>query len=488
MKGFVSEIYINQTLKSIFNQFMGNRRLIYNQLLNILLLYSKKDGIRSFYDNGKEYKISSKQGLQKIIIYLNESYEFLNLSHSQSNQSRSHDLQKRWSNYLNPLMKNFGIPHFKRKKRDINTFFIPNQNNIHIIKNTIYIKPFDTYLKRKLSNKKLLQNYNKINIKNKIPEELIKGKITGIRIKEDKGRYFIRINYEEEKYSHFITEKHLLSYIEYNSKRIIGLDVGLKTKLTDSNGKKYDSIIETQSYKEREKEKRDLQKKLSKIIEKQKKKIINKRIQTGYKSITKKEHEKLLKTRKKNKYRDKIKKDKLKFSILKTDYQLSQKEWKTIYREKQIKPLSKKIRKIELKQKNIRKNENHQISKTIIDNNDIICMENLTFKGMQKVWGNKIKQLSLGQLTMMIKYKAENQGKVFYQIDRFYPSSKTCSFCGNIQSISLKERIYCCKSCGNEMDRDENRSINIKNHGIQSILNTISKEKDLIPSFEIRRT
>ena len=59
---------------------------------------------------------------------------------------------------------------------------------------------------------------------------------------------------------------------------------------------------------------------------------------------------------------------------------------------------------------NARKDENHKISKEIVDNNDFIFMEDLTLKGMQNLWGNKIKQLGLGQLTMFIKYKAENQG------------------------------------------------------------------------------
>lgn len=47
---------------------------------------------------------------------------------------------------------------------------------------------------------------------------------------------------------------------------------------------------------------------------------------------------------------------------------------------------------------NIRENENHQLSKINFNENDIIFMENLTYKGMQKLWGNKIKKLGLSSL------------------------------------------------------------------------------------------
>ena len=97
-------------------------------------------------------------------------------------------------------------------------------------------------------------------------------------------------------------------------------------------------------------------------------------------------------------------------------------------------------------------------------------METLTYKGMQKLWGNKIKKLGLSSLTKMIGYKAENKGKIFFKINRFYPSTKTCSCCGNIQTIKLNERIYKCKNCENEIDRDINRGINIRNFGIISYM------------------
>jgi len=98
---------------------------------------------------------------------------------------------------------------------------------------------------------------------------------------------------------------------------------------------------------------------------------------------------------------------------------------------------------------------------------------------MQNLWGNKIKQLGLSQLTMFIKYKAENQGKVFSKIDRFYPSSKTCCNCGNKKNLLLSDRIYNCEKCNINIDRDINASTNILIEGIKNLI----IEKELNPSI-----
>ena len=61
-----------------------------------------------------------------------------------------------------------------------------------------------------------------------------------------------------------------------------------------------------------------------------------------------------------------------------------------------------------------------------------------------------------------MKYKCEWLGIEFVQADRFYPSSKTCSCCGNIKKdLKLSDRVYICDNCGLEIDRDYNASINL---------------------------
>ena len=64
-----------------------------------------------------------------------------------------------------------------------------------------------------------------------------------------------------------------------------------------------------------------------------------------------------------------------------------------------------------------------------------------------------------------IKYKCEFNGIEFIQVDRFYPSSKTCSCCGSIKKdLKLKDREYKCDKCGLKIDRDYNASINLSNY------------------------
>lgn len=64
-----------------------------------------------------------------------------------------------------------------------------------------------------------------------------------------------------------------------------------------------------------------------------------------------------------------------------------------------------------------------------------------------------------------MKYKCEFNGIKFIQIDRFYPSSKTCSHCGHIKKdLKLSDRVYKCDECGLEIDRDLNASINLANY------------------------
>lgn len=63
-----------------------------------------------------------------------------------------------------------------------------------------------------------------------------------------------------------------------------------------------------------------------------------------------------------------------------------------------------------------------------------------------------------------MKYKCEWNGIEFIQVDRFYPSSKKCSCCGNIKKdLKLSDRVYVCK-CGLNIDRDLNAAVNLKNY------------------------
>ena len=130
--------------------------------------------------------------------------------------------------------------------------------------------------------------------------------------------------------------------------------------------------------------------------------------------------------------------------------------------------LEKQVNKIYRKLSNIRNNYIHQTTNKIIKHYPYrIVMEDLNVRGMMK---NKhlskaIAEQGFYEFIRQIKYKCEFNGIEFIQVDRFYPSSKTCSCCGFIKKdLKLKDRNYKCDKCGLEIDRDYNASINLSNY------------------------
>lgn len=130
---------------------------------------------------------------------------------------------------------------------------------------------------------------------------------------------------------------------------------------------------------------------------------------------------------------------------------------------------------------NVRKDYLHKVSTEIIKNHDIICIEDLTIKNMMN--NHKLAQafsdVSLGNFYAMLEYKANWNNKVIVKVDRFFPSSKTCSNCNYInQGLTLKDREWTCQSCNTSHDRDFNASINIKKQGLK-ILSGSGIESDI---------
>ncbi|GKX29461.1 transposase [Vallitalea longa] len=126
-----------------------------------------------------------------------------------------------------------------------------------------------------------------------------------------------------------------------------------------------------------------------------------------------------------------------------------------------------KVARIHYKIKNSRSDFLHKLSTQLVNKYNAIAIEDLNMKGMSQVlkFGKSVSDNGWGMFIAMIKYKAELRGKQLVKIDRFYPSSKTCSICGAVKKdLKLSERVYTCE-CGNSIDRDLNASINIKNQG-----------------------
>ena len=128
------------------------------------------------------------------------------------------------------------------------------------------------------------------------------------------------------------------------------------------------------------------------------------------------------------------------------------------------------------------RNDNlHKLSYEIANHVDIVCVEDLDMKALSnKGFGNGLATLDngYGLFLKYLEYKLIDRNKQFIKVDKYYPSTKTCSCCGNIvKSIPLSQRTYFCDVCGNTLDRDINAAINIKKEGLRLYnlhLNTIT--------------
>lgn len=115
-----------------------------------------------------------------------------------------------------------------------------------------------------------------------------------------------------------------------------------------------------------------------------------------------------------------------------------------------------------------RKDFLHQLSTRIVRRYDVICTESLAVKNMVRnsALSKSISDAGWGGFVRMLEYKAEWYGKSFVKVNRFFPSSKTCSNCGFVvESLPLNIREWTCRSCRAEHQRDVNAAKNILAEG-----------------------
>ncbi len=130
----------------------------------------------------------------------------------------------------------------------------------------------------------------------------------------------------------------------------------------------------------------------------------------------------------------------------------------------------KQLAKLHIKIANQRKDYFHKLSNDLANSYDTIFIEDLNMKAMQRVWGRKVSDLAFSEFVNILSYKTN-----IVKIDRFYPSSKTCSSCGavndniNKNMKNLKNRVFKCDTCDLEIDRDLNASINIHRVGTSTL-------------------
>lgn len=343
------------------------------------------------YENGG--KFISDGDLRKEFTQLKktEEYSWLNEISNNVTKQAIKDACNAYKRFFKGYSK---FPKFKSRKHSTPSFF---QDNVKIQFTDTHVKVEGFAVSKKKNKQKL--NWIKLAECGRIPTENVK--YTNPRIKYDGLNWYITVGVEYEEYTCLPTSE------------AIGIDLGIKDLAICSDGNTYKNINKTQKVKKLEKQKRRLQRSISRSYEKNKK---------GE-------------------------------SYCKTD--------NVIKKEKKLLRLNRRLT-------NIRHDHLHKTTSEIIKRKpSFICIEDLNISGMMK---NKhlskvVQQQGFYEFRRQIEYKSAWNTIPVVIVDRFFPSSKLCSCCGNIKKdLKLSDRIYKCE-CGNVIDRDYQAALNLKKYG-----------------------
>lgn len=114
----------------------------------------------------------------------------------------------------------------------------------------------------------------------------------------------------------------------------------------------------------------------------------------------------------------------------------------------------------------------HKLSAKLVNKNQVVIVENLHVKGMVRnhCLAKAISDAGWGMFVNFLSYKLDRKGGKLVEIDRWFPSSKTCSVClHQVSEMSLDVREWTCSHCGTHHDRDGNAATNIRNEGIRML-------------------
>lgn len=146
---------------------------------------------------------------------------------------------------------------------------------------------------------------------------------------------------------------------------------------------------------------------------------------------------------------------------------LSRKKDKTTNKRRKAKLL---LARVHSKISRTRQDFHHKLSRKIVNENQVVVVENLAVKNMVKNHNlaKAISDVGWGTFCTMLKYKAEQDGKIYLEVDRFFPSSHLCSnTLLRVPKMDLSVRMFDCPHCGQRHDRDINAAINIRNEGLR---------------------
>jgi len=126
-----------------------------------------------------------------------------------------------------------------------------------------------------------------------------------------------------------------------------------------------------------------------------------------------------------------------------------------------------------------------KLAHDLTDRFDVVCFETLNLKGMQRLWGRKISDLAFGEFLQILEWVAKKKDKQIVFIDRWYPSSKTCSNCGHVlKELDLSIREWRCPSCQSVNGRDQNAARNICAVGASTV--KLGDVRQALPAIAVR--
>lgn len=131
------------------------------------------------------------------------------------------------------------------------------------------------------------------------------------------------------------------------------------------------------------------------------------------------------------------------------------------------------VARLHAKIKHQRKDRLHKLSEQLTREYDLISIEDLDMSALKQTLnlGKSYSDNGWGMFVAMLLYKGKRNGCYIIKIDKWFPSSKTCSQCGYVhKELQLSDRTYVCPVCGNLIDRDEQAAINIDLEGLRVLL------------------
>ena len=355
-RAYKYRIYPNKEQKQYFAKCFGCVRFFYNKSLS---------DMNDIFKEQQEFKNITPASYKEDYPFLKE-VDSLALSNAQLNRNTA---------FKSFFSHKSGFPKFKSKRNDQSYTTNMVNGNIKVSDNNRYIS---------------IPKCSRIRIK---IHRLFEGTIKSITVsRTTDNKYYISLLVETEVEAMEATKK------------MIGLDLGIKDLIVDSNGKKY-------------KNHKYLSKSQTKLAREQRKLS---HMQKG--------------SNNRNKQRIKIARLHHKINNQRNDYL-------------------------------------HKLSRHIIDENQVICVEDLKVKDMSKDndYNKSIMDASMSRFITMLVYKADWYGRTIVKIPSHYPSSQLCSSCGYKNSITknLSIRKWTCPKCGVIHDRDINASKNILRKGIE---------------------